>query len=120
MTALAAGLAALSLLLILWSYFLYPSYIARLAAASGPRAAAVTDGASIEAVISAADEEGVIGQRVKNLLAQEGVANLSVRIGCDGCRDATAARAREAAPPGPGGAGERVAVVEFRERRGKA
>ena len=120
MTALAACLAALSLLLILGSYVFYPSYIARLAAASGPRAAAVGDGASIEAVISAADEEGVIGQRVKNLLSQEGVANLRVRIGCDGCRDATAARAREAALRSPGRAGERLAVVEFSQRRGKA
>jgi cellulose synthase/poly-beta-1,6-N-acetylglucosamine synthase-like glycosyltransferase len=127
-TALAAGLAALSLLLILWSYVFYPSYIARLAAASGARAAAMADAASIEAVISAADEEGVIGQRVKNLLSQEGVANLRVRIGCDGCRDATAARAREAAGEAAretalrslGGAGERVAVVEFSQRRGKA
>jgi cellulose synthase/poly-beta-1,6-N-acetylglucosamine synthase-like glycosyltransferase len=117
-TALALSLAALSLLLAAWSYLVYPPLIRRLAArARGARsgAAAGGDGAApaIEVVISAADEERVIGARVANLLAQEAPGPLSITIGCDGSADGTAAAARSA---GDG----RVRVVEFPARRGKA
>ena len=114
MTVLPAGLAILSLCLFGWSYAIYPAWIARRAARHGatPEELPATSAASVEVLLSAADEEAVIGARVANLLAQRGVARIS--IGCDGCRDATAARAREAA-------GDRaVRVVEFGERRGKA
>lgn len=116
MTFLAAGLAGLSLGLLAWSYLVYPPLIAWMAAR---RPAAPEAGAplpeSAEVLVSAADEEEVIGRRVRDLLAQDGVPGYRITIGCDGCRDATAARAREAAA----GAGN-VRIVEFPERRGKA
>ena len=113
MTALTVALAALALLLVLWSYGVYPPLIARLSAgrAALPSAPDPSAPVSIEVILSAADEEAVIGARVENLLAQEGVGRIS--IGCDGCRDATAARAREAG-------GGTVRIVEFPQRRGKA
>ena len=54
----------------------------------------------------------MIGERVRDLLAQEGVRTLTVTIGCDGSR-----RHGECAARGPGGGGR---VVEFAARRGKA
>ncbi len=114
MTALAAGLAGLSLLLIVWSYLLYPVAIGRLSrrgtAAAGGRGAMPR---SVEVVLSAADEEGVIGERVRNLLAQETAVPFRISLGCDGCRDRTAEVARQ--DLGPSGR-----LVEFAERRGKA
>jgi cellulose synthase/poly-beta-1,6-N-acetylglucosamine synthase-like glycosyltransferase len=112
---IAAALLAVSLLLAAWSYLGYPRWIERRAARSPfpPRGDAASPIAAAEVLVAAADEERVIGGRVENLLAQEGVPGLTVRVGCDGCSDATAARAREAG-------GERVEVVEFGRRRGKA
>ena len=114
MTAVTEALAILTFLLLLWSYGLYPSLIARLAArrAALPSATLAPTPLSVEVILSAADEQAVIGARIANLLSQEGVGRIS--IGCDGCLDATAARAREAFGGGP------VRVVEFPRRRGKA
>ena len=114
MIALAAGLAGLALLLLVWSYLAYPALIARLsrrgkAAAGGPGAMP----RSLEVVLSAADEDGVIGERVRNLLAQETAVPFRISLGCDGCRDRTAEVARQ-------GLGPSGRVVEFPERRGKA
>jgi len=115
-TVLAGALAALSLLAFAWSYLVYPPLVLRLAARrAGPPEPAGPPPGSVEVVLSAADEEDVIGARVRDLLAQTGLPDYRITIGCDGCRDATAARARDAAA---GAAG--VSVVEFRERRGKA
>jgi cellulose synthase/poly-beta-1,6-N-acetylglucosamine synthase-like glycosyltransferase len=114
MTFLAAGLAILALALFVWSYAFYPPWIRRRAARSAGGQAGPADAppASVEVLLAAADEESVIGDRVRDLLAQAGVLRIS--IGCDGCSDATAARAREAAGAAP------VRVVEFPTRRGKA
>jgi cellulose synthase/poly-beta-1,6-N-acetylglucosamine synthase-like glycosyltransferase len=105
-----------SLTLFVWSYVVYPSLVAWAARRRAKPAdiAAGDSPASVEVILSAADEEEVIGARVRNLLAQTGVPGYRVAIGCDGCRDRTAERAREAAAAGP------VAVIEFPERRGKA
>jgi cellulose synthase/poly-beta-1,6-N-acetylglucosamine synthase-like glycosyltransferase len=114
MTALAATLAVLSAALFLWSYGVYPALIAALArrrGASRPSPAAGRAPESAEVLVSAADEEAVIGARIRDLLAQPQVAR--VAVGCDGCRDGTAAAARDAG-------GGRVRVVEFPARRGKA
>ena len=115
MTAIVSALLLVgSGALLAWSYLAYPFVIRRLAErASAPSAASVGGAAlpTVEVVISAADEESVIAHRVENLLAQETPPRVS--IGCDGCADATAARARAAG-------GDRVTVVEFPERRGKA
>ena len=56
---------------------------------------------SVEVVLAAADEESVIAARVENLLGQAGVADLSVAVGCDGCRD----RHGGAGPRGRAGSG---------------
>jgi cellulose synthase/poly-beta-1,6-N-acetylglucosamine synthase-like glycosyltransferase len=125
-TLLAAALAVLAGALFLWSYGLYPIWIARRAGnAAVPEANPDAPPGDIEVVLAAADEEAVIGARVRDLLAQAGVARVS--IGCDGSRDATAARAREAAAYQAGDAGRttsppsaHVRVVEFPKRRGKA
>lgn len=113
MSVVCAALAALTTGLLLWSYVGYPNFIRRRAAASRPPERTGAPSASFEVLVAAADEESVIAERVRNLLAQEGPGRLTVRIGCDGCTDATAQRAREA---GNG----RVAIAEFPARRGKA
>lgn len=114
MIALAQALAILSLLLVVWSYLLYPAVIEQLSRRA-PEAPPSGGGKprSLEVVLSAADEEDVIARRVENLLAQEAEVPLSVSIGCDGCRDQTAKLAAAVL-------GGRGRVVEFRERRGKA
>jgi hypothetical protein len=114
MTALAAGLAGIALLLVVWSYLAYPALIARLSRRG--QAAAPGQGAmprSLEVVLSAADEEAVIAERVRNLLGQEIAVPFRISIGCDGCRDRTVEEARQVL--GPFGR-----LVEFPERRGKA
>jgi cellulose synthase/poly-beta-1,6-N-acetylglucosamine synthase-like glycosyltransferase len=116
MILLAAGLASLALVLFVWSYALYPLWIRRSAARAsvgGTTGTSDAATASVEVLLAAADEESVIGDRVRDLLAQGGAARIS--IGCDGCRDSTAERAREAAA-----GSDRVRVVEFPARRGKA
>lgn len=113
MTIAAAGLAAVAVFLLLWSYAVYPALLFRMArrARASPKATGLSP--SVEVLVSAFDEESVIGERVENLLAQRYGGRLVVSVGCDGCRDATADRARRTG-------GGRVRVREFSERRGKA
>lgn len=114
MSVLAAALAGLALGLVTWSYLLYPAAILRLAQRAPEEApAAGGEPRSLEAILSASDEEDVIEQRVRNLLEQETGLPFRVSIGCDGCRDQTAELARRSL-------GARGRVVEFPERRGKA
>jgi cellulose synthase/poly-beta-1,6-N-acetylglucosamine synthase-like glycosyltransferase len=112
--AAAVVLAALALLLVVWSYGGYPALISRLArdlpSRANDRPSALP---SVEVLVAAHDEETSIGPRVANLLAQRYGGSVAVSIGCDGCGDATAERARAA---GDG----RVRVEEFDRRRGKA
>ena len=116
MTAAAATLAAVALALLLWSYVGYPVVLARLARKVRlPAPAPDTSHPSVEVLVAAFDEEAVIAGRVGNVLAQEYPGSLSLTVGCDGCRDATAERARAAAAADP-----RVRVTEFEARRGKA
>jgi cellulose synthase/poly-beta-1,6-N-acetylglucosamine synthase-like glycosyltransferase len=120
MMTLAAGLASAALLLLVWSYLLYPAVIARLAGRARQEAPDGGQPSSLEIILSAADEEDVISDRVENLLHQESSVPLSVSIGCDGCRDRTPALASDFARAGAGGSAARVRVVEFPDRRGKA
>lgn len=114
MTAVAGALGAIAVLLLLWSYVAYPALVSRLASRAPPREAAKSGALpSVEILIAAFDEEPVIGRRVENALAQSYAGSLAVSVGCDGCRDGTADRARAA---GDG----RVRVEEFPVRRGKA
>jgi cellulose synthase/poly-beta-1,6-N-acetylglucosamine synthase-like glycosyltransferase len=114
LTAAAVVLAALALLLVVWSYGGYPALVSRLArdvpSRANDRPSALP---SVEVLVAAHDEEASIGPRVANLLAQRYGGSVAVSIGCDGCGDATAERARAA---GDG----RVRVEEFDRRRGKA
>ena len=114
--AATATFAAVALALLAWSYVGYPVVLSRLARkARLPAPAPDTPSPSVEVLVAAFDEEAVIARRVANVLAQEYAGSLSLAVGCDGCRDATADRAREAAAADP-----RVRVAEFETRRGKA
>jgi len=120
-TAVAGVLAVTAVLLVLWSYAAYPALVSRLARGVPPGGDSTAPGQepktveppSVEILIAAFDEEEVIRRRVGNALAQSHAGALNVSVGCDGCRDRTADRAREA---GDG----RVKVEEFPVRRGKA
>lgn len=116
MTVFACALAGAALALALWSYGLYPPLIRLLAARAekaAPPPSEAPESGSIEVIVSAADEEAVIEERVRNLLAQDVPGRYAVAIGCDGSRDSTADRARRILGP-------RGRVVEFASRRGKA
>jgi cellulose synthase/poly-beta-1,6-N-acetylglucosamine synthase-like glycosyltransferase len=116
LSAAVATLAAVALALLLWSYVGYPVLIGRLARKERlPAPAPRPSPPSVEVLVAAFDEEAVIAGRVANVLAQEYAGSLSLAVGCDGCRDATAERARTAAP-----ADARLRVTEFPTRRGKA
>jgi cellulose synthase/poly-beta-1,6-N-acetylglucosamine synthase-like glycosyltransferase len=110
-TTLALALLGIAAALALWSYVLYPLLIERMASRRLPVEVEAPGLLSAEIIVSAADEEEVIAERVRNLLAQEGRPR--VAIGCDGCRDRTAEAARSSG-------GELVRVMEFPQRRGKA
>lgn len=114
MTEAATLLAAFTLVLVAWSYVGYPRLVSALARRAPPRETPNGEAApSVEVLVSAFDEEKAIGNRVRNVLAQDYSGTLSAAVGCDGCTDATAARAAEAG-------GERVRILDFPERRGKA
>jgi cellulose synthase/poly-beta-1,6-N-acetylglucosamine synthase-like glycosyltransferase len=114
LTAAAAALGALTLVLLAWSYVGYPALLRLLARDAPPTMSNQTVALpSVEVLVAAHDEEASIGPRVANLLAQRYGGGVAVAIGCDGCGDATAERARAA---GDG----RVRVEEFDRRRGKA
>ncbi|MFN2385397.1 MAG: glycosyltransferase [Thermoanaerobaculia bacterium] len=116
MTALALALLVLAAALFAWSYLVYPAVIARRARRYAAKPVTISSPApplSVEVLVAAADEEGVIGRRIENLLAQKNGGNSGVAIGCDGCRDRTAEVARATG-------GERVRIIELEERRGKA
>jgi len=113
MTAAAVVLLGISLVFAGWSYLGYPAWIRSRAAAVPPPLPRPAGSASVAVLVSAADEERVIGARVANLLAQDAPGPYRIVIGCDGSRDATAERARAAGDA-------RVHVIEFPVRRGKA
>src|SRR5262249_22195109 len=96
MSGAAVTLAAISAFLAIWSYLVYP-VVLRLWASRAPVLEATAPApASVEVLVSAADEENVIADRVVNLLSQEASGTYGVAIGCDGSSDRTA-RAAEAA-----------------------
>lgn len=69
---------------------------------------------SVTVLIAAHNEEAHIHRRLENLLSADYPADrLRVLVGCDGCTDGTERAARAFA-------GDRVAVMSFPERRGKA
>ncbi len=71
------------------------------------------DSPRVSIVFAAHNEEAVIAQKMLNCAHLEYPAeSLEILVGCDGCTDATAARARFAAPPN-------ASVYEFPERCGK-
>ena len=67
----------------------------------------------VSIVFAAHNEEAVIGRKMANCADLAYPArSLEILVGCDGCTDATAARARAAAPPN-------ASVYEFKDRGGK-
>jgi cellulose synthase/poly-beta-1,6-N-acetylglucosamine synthase-like glycosyltransferase len=108
-----AVLLGIALVLVIWSYLVYPALVRSLAGRASPQEVPATIAPSVEVLISAFDEQESIGPRLSNILSQEYPGSLAVSVGCDGCRDWTAVRAREVGS-------DRVRVAEFAERRGKA
>jgi len=85
--------------LIVWTQLGYAATLAVLARAFGRTApiAMPEPPPSLSLIVAAHDEESVIGARVANALALDYPHELlEVIVACDGCADATAARAREA------------------------
>lgn len=115
MTALAITLAVLAVAAAVWSYGIYPGLIRRLAERAGdrPPIRGLAVPASAEVIVSAADEQAVIGERVRNLLEQQVPVRCTVAIGCDGSTDGTDAEASLALQG-------RGRVAAFPSRRGKA
>jgi glycosyltransferase involved in cell wall biosynthesis len=85
--------------LIVWTQLGYAATLAVLARAFG-RAGQIAmpePPPSLSLIVAAHDEESVIGARVANALALDYPRELlEVIVACDGCADATVARAREA------------------------
>jgi cellulose synthase/poly-beta-1,6-N-acetylglucosamine synthase-like glycosyltransferase len=86
--------------LIVWTQLGYALALAALAGirrTPGPPPQAVAGDARLSLIIAAHNEETVIGEKVANALSLEYPrAQLEVIVACDGCSDATAARARDA------------------------
>ncbi|HEY2537208.1 MAG TPA: glycosyltransferase [Solirubrobacteraceae bacterium] len=85
--------------LIVWTQLAYAATLAVLARVFGrvQPIAAPEPPPSLSLIVAAHDEESVIGARVANALALDYPRGLlEVIVACDGCTDATAARAREA------------------------
>lgn len=71
---------------------------------------------SVDVLLSAHNEEQHIGPRLRNLLQSEAAKQIStVRVGLDGCTDATAERVRACAEQWP-----HLRMTESPERRGKS
>ncbi len=93
---LAAGLIA-------WTQLGYALILAVLARPSARRSQGADDSSArpeqspqVSLIVAAHDEEGVIGEKVAEALAQDYPGRLEVIVCCDGCADATAPRARAA------------------------
>jgi cellulose synthase/poly-beta-1,6-N-acetylglucosamine synthase-like glycosyltransferase len=92
----------LSVVLIVWTqlgYALALAAIARVFAPSGRVISrdALAEPPSLSLIVAAHDEESVIAAKVENALALDYPRELrELIVACDGCSDATAARAREA------------------------
>ena len=104
-----------SLILIIWTYVLYPLFLWVVRHLFGSRLAeaSLQNTPSVSLIISCYNEEDVIGEKVMNTLALDYPDHLlEIMVMCDGCTDDTAIRAREAGD-------ERVRVIERPHRRGK-
>jgi cellulose synthase/poly-beta-1,6-N-acetylglucosamine synthase-like glycosyltransferase len=107
--------------ILAYAWGLYPLLLRRAAsspASTGPKATneqQIVDVPHITVIISAYNEEAVIGERVRNLLALDYPADcLRILLGVDGGTDRTAEVARAAAGGDP-----RVEVLAFEKNRGK-
>ncbi len=89
----------LSLASILWTQLGYAAALAVIARLRGRRELAPSGGAlpQLSLIVAAHDEEQVIDAKLANALALDYPrARLELIVACDGCADATAARARAA------------------------
>ncbi len=84
--------------LVVWTHIGYPAALAALAWPRRTRILLPADGLpSLSLIVAAHDEQAVIAERVQNALALDYPRELlEVIVACDGCTDATAARARDA------------------------
>ena len=116
-----AGVVALSGLAVFYHHALFPFYLKARARPPGPEetGARITNLPSLTVVVPAYNEEAMIASKVRNLASLMYPADkLAVVIACDGCRDATAARARAAASE-PESRHLSIRVIEYAENRGK-
>jgi cellulose synthase/poly-beta-1,6-N-acetylglucosamine synthase-like glycosyltransferase len=99
MKALLEVVFWLSVASIVWTQLGYAAALAVLARLRGKRELAPSAGAlpHLSLIVAAHDEEQVIGAKLANALALDYPrARLELIVACDGCEDATAARARAA------------------------
>ena len=107
----------LGLLLVAYSYLLYPALLAVITRLSGPgqsRAEAIGDPPPIACIIAAFNEERHIVARIENLLTQSyPAAKIRIYVGSDGSTDCTGALIGRFAD-------DRVHAFVFQHNRGKA
>lgn len=116
---MAVALLVASLGLIGFCYAGYPLLMALLARWRPRPIRAGNWSPAVDVVVVAHDAGGAITSRIDNLLDLDYPTDrLRIRIGCDGCGDDTAARARQHVAAH--GVGDRIDVVAFPERRGKS
>ena len=117
MDTFAAVVLCLSVALLLYTYLGYPALLTLLARLRGARPEAAGDPApwpTVSVILSAYNEETVIGRRIVNLLEVEyPPERLSIVVGSDGSSDRTCAIVRRFRTP-------RIRLYEFTGRRGKA
>lgn len=113
-----ASVIALVLLITLFYTWIGFPVLLFLAAKKHKRSPQTSGGApalSISVILAAHNEAGHIAERIRNLLDQRvDDVSFDIHLGTDGCTDATAENARQAA-----GENGNVHVHEFPERRGK-
>lgn len=117
MTAVALGILALSLSVVLYAHVGYPvllALLARLRPRRAPRGGGELPRPSVSIVVAAWNEEAVIAAKVDNALAQDYPADrLEVVVASDGSTDRTSELVSARAGP-------RVRLVEVSPRGGKA
>lgn len=129
LTFTSIGLVCLAIGLVLYHHVLYPLVLKTLTrrleepAEDEPRGYRQTSSdaqmPSVTVLIPAFNEEGVIAQKISNVLSLDYPADhLSLLVVCDGCTDSTYAAAMAAATFDPEAAA-RVTVVNAMENRGK-
>jgi cellulose synthase/poly-beta-1,6-N-acetylglucosamine synthase-like glycosyltransferase len=109
---IAPWLFWLSIALVAYTYLGYPLLARALARRVGSMPHAGAGSPPLTVVIPAHNEQERIGERIRDVLAQDYPASLRVLVACDGSDDDTACIAAGVDP--------RVTVLDLPQRRGKA